>query len=296
MKYSLIIHGGAGKGSPNIFNQIEKKFNIKNIENQHHQSLKECLQIGEDILKKGGKSVDAVSECIRYLEDNKLFNAGKGSVKDIDNLFSLGSCITEGKYKNFGAICSINNIKNPILLSKKLMEKKSIMISGNKSAKYFADKYDLQIVRSSYFNSSYRDKISEISKDLGTVGAVAIDNAGNICSGTSTGGKQYKITGRVGDTPLVGISTIADNNYVGISCTGEGEEIIKNNTASQILYRMKFNNQSMKKSIDDTLNDIKGSCGIIGIDKNYNIYYRKNTERMYVGYSSYSIKQTTELW
>ena len=296
MKYSLIIYGGAGQGTQNMFGQIEKIFNIKNIENQYHHSLKECLKIGENILKKGGKSVDAVSECIRYLEDNELFNAGKGSVKDMNNCFSLDSCITEGKYKSFGANCSINNIKNPILLSKKLMEDNSIMISGNKSSKYFADKYDLQIVRSSYFNSAYREKISKINKDLGTVGAVAIDNAGNICSGTSTGGRQHKITGRVGDTPLVGISTIADNNYVGISCTGEGEEIIKNNTASQILYRMKFNNQSLKNSINDTLNDIKGSCGIIGIDKNYNIYYGKNTEIMYVGYLGDNIQQNTELW
>ena len=296
MKYSLIIHGGAGQGNPDIFSQIEKKFNIKNMENQYYYSLKECLQIGESILNQGGKSIDAVSECIRYLEDNELFNAGKGSVKDINNFFSLDSCITEGKYKSFGANCSINNIKNPILLSKKLMEDNSIMITGNKSSKYFANKYDLQIVRSSYFNSSYREKLSKINKDLGTVGAVAIDNEGNICSGTSTGGLQNKITGRIGDTPLLGVSTIADNNYVGISCTGEGEEIIRNNTASQILYRMKFNNQNLKNSIKDTLNDIKGPCGIIGIDKNYNIYYGKNTERMYLGYVGNNIKQNIELW
>ena len=295
-KYSIIVHGGAGKGSKRTFRQMEDLLGIMNIESKHHESLQECILIGEDILKKNGTAIDAVTQCIKYLEDNELFNAGKGSVRNIDNTVYLDSCITEGSENNYGSICSINNIKNPIELSRALMLDKSLMISGNKSSLYFSKKYNIRTVRPSYYKSVYRDTLSKIHEDLGTVGAVAIDNYGNICAGTSTGGRQKKMRGRIGDTPLVGISTLAENETVGISCSGEGEEIIKSRIASQILYRMKWNQETLEKSIQSSLKSVNGSCGIIGIDKDYNIYYESNTERMFIGYKKHNTEIKTHLW
>ena len=296
MKYSIIIHGGAGRGNKTTFNQLEQTLGIKHLESRHHDALRECITLGETILQNNGTSVDAVTKCIKYLEDNELFNAGKGSVQNIDKEYYLESCITEGKHYNFGSTCLINNIKNPIELSRAFLLNKSLMIAGNESSLYYSGKYDIETVEPSYYQSIYRDTLSKLNEDLGTVGAVAIDNMGQICAGTSTGGRQNKMKGRIGDAPLIGISTIADNDYVGISCTGEGEEIIKAKVASQILFRMKLNQQDLSTSVENTLKSIKGSCGIIGIDKEYRTFFKSNTERMYVGYTHHDTCIHTHLW
>ena len=162
--------------------------------------------------------------------------------------------------------------------------------------KKYCKKFNQSLTNYNYFKSEFRNSLATLSNDMGTVGVVALDMSHNICSGTSTGGRQNKKVGRIGDTPLIGISTIADNNYLGLSCTGNGEEIIKQNTASQILYRCKFNKETLKEAITNTLNNINGSCGIIGIDKQGEIYFKSNTERMYTGYVSSKEKLSTFLW
>ena len=296
MTYALIIHGGAGDGSLSIFKNIEKKFNYSNLENKYHDSLKECLLIGDKILKNNGSAIDAVTECIKYLENNELFNAGKGAVSNCEGNIFHDSCIVDGKTKDFGATCLTNNVKNPIELSKNLMLDESIMIAGNDASEKYCNKFNLPLTNSTYFKSEYRNSLAKFNNDLGTVGVVALDKNNNICAGTSTGGRQNKKVGRIGDTPLIGVSTIADNNFLGISCTGNGEEIIKQNTASQILYRCKFKNETLKQSIDNTLNEINGSCGIIGINKEGDVYFKSNTERMYTGYISSKEELKTFLW
>jgi len=296
MTYALIIHGGAGDGSQSIFKIIESKFNYSNLENKYHNSLKDCLLIGENILKNNGSAIDAVTECIKYLEDNELFNAGKGAVTNSEGNIFHDSCIMNGKTKDFGATCLTNNVKNPIELSKKLMLDESIMIAGNHASEKYCKKFNQSLIDYNYFKSEYRSALANLSIDLGTVGVVALDINNNICAGTSTGGRQNKKVGRIGDTPLIGVSTIADNNFLGISCTGNGEEIIKQNTASQILYRCKFNNETMEEAINNTLNKINGSCGIIGISKQGDVYFKSNTKRMYTGYVSSKEELKTFLW
>lgn len=298
MTYSLIIHGGAGSGSKRILKNIQKKLNIKNLESDYHNSLKECVRLGENILKNNGSSIDAVKTCIQYLENNKLFNAGYGSVKDINGNFSLDASIMYGKDKSWGAITGCNKVKNPILLVDEIRKDNPRFISGDLNTFDLALKYGLETVNPMYYDCNYRNIVSTYNHDLGTVGAVALDLEGNITAGTSTGGTLNKPSGRIGDTPLIGISTIADNESVGISTTGFGEDIIKNQTASQIMFKYKFLNQNINEAISSTIRlfDIKSSVGIIGLDKKGNIYYDSNTPRMYLGYVSSNQEIKTSLW
>ena len=296
MKYSIIIHGGAGRGDKHTFHEIEKTLGITRLESMHHEALRECITVGESILQQNGTSIDAVTKCIKYLEDNELFNAGKGSVRNIDREYYLESSITEGKDYNFGSTCFINNVKNPIELSRAFMLDSSLMIAGNAASLDYSRTYGIETVEPSYYQSMYRDTLSKLNEDLGTVGAVAIDNMGLICAGTSTGGRQNKMRGRIGDAPLIGISTVADNEHVGISCTGAGEEIVKGKVASQILFRMKWNNEDLTDAIERTLHTVNGPCGIIGVDKEYRTYFQSNTERMYVGYTRHDTCISTHLW
>jgi len=296
MSFSLIIHGGAGGGSKDIFKQIENKTGIKNLEEEYHNALNECLNVGKDILSNKGTAIDAVTGCIKYLENNILFNAGRGSVTDCNNVVYNDSCIMCGKTKKWGATCLTNNIKNPIELSKKIMENNSIFVGGNEGALKLAKKFGISITDESYFHTEFRDILSTISHDLGTVGAVAFDTYSNLCAGTSTGGLQNKEVGRIGDSPLIGVSTVADNDGVAVSCTGNGEGIIKNNLASQILYRYKFKNESLQEIVDNTFNNMDALCGIICIDKNGKIYHKANTPRMYLGYVSSDDEPNTLIW
>ena len=290
-KFSIIIHGGAGNGSKSLFRKLEVLVGIPNLEWEYHNSLYKCLEIGKELLKNGVSADKVVESCISYLEDDELFNAGRGSVKDKDGNIYHDACIMDGKTQNWGATCLTNNIKNPIKLASTLMRNYCTMIGGNQNAEIFCHKYDIPTVSSQrYFYSLYRDNISKINKDLGTVGAVVMDINGNIAAGTSTGGRQDKLPGRIGDTPLIGISTLAENGVLGLSCTGSGEDIIKNHTASQILYRYKFTDMSLLKCMKRTINNFtprdSASCGVIGIDKDGIPYYYSNTERFYV--ASYS--------
>lgn len=284
MSYALIVHGGAGSGSREIFDLLEKEYGVKDLENRYKKSIEECLNLGKHSLKNGGTSLDAVEQCVRYLEDNELFNAGVGSVYDDHNEITHDACITEGRTKKFGAVTNSVNIKNPISLARVLMNRASSFIGDNRTLLEIADEEKLETVDNSYFRSEFREKLSQAYKDLGTVGAVAIDMYGDICSGTSTGGLQGKTRGRIADSSCIGVSTLADNDYVGISTTGNGEEIFKNQVASQVLFRMRFNSETIKDAIDNTIAQVTKSCGVIGVSKNYDVYYSHNTPRMYVGY------------
>ena len=303
--YAIIIHGGAGNGSIKLFDKLEANYEeFKNLRIRFKESLDTCSNIGKYLLENGKLAVDAVEECIRYLEDNELFNAGIGAVKDEQNQIYHDACITEGKDFKWGAICMSQNIKNPISLVRALMENENRLICGNGVniiAKKYEDKRNIVFVDNSYFRTNFRDKLDEVLEEkvnFGTVGVVALDKYGNICAGTSTGGLSKKPLGRIGDSPLIGISTIADNNYCGISCTGKGEEFIRHNVASNIKHRMEYLNESLKDAIDNTLNKLnKGTGGIIGLDKNGNVYSNFNTKRMYRSYyNSKEDKIVSEIW
>ena len=316
MTYSLIIHGGAGKGSKSFFNKIKKKDPaFRNLEDQYKSALHNITKIGEDMLKDGHKALDVVEVCCSYLEDNELFNAGVGASKDIEGNITHEATIVDGKTLNFGSVCDCNIINNPIKFAKLLLPH-SLTLCGNKNIrkhlnnkhsnnkhlnnkhsnnKQSSPKTNIKQTTMKHFNSVFRDKLSKLTQELDTCGVVAMDRYGNIASGSSTGGLTNRPVGRIGDTHINGISTIADNNLCGICVSGCGEEIIKHHVASNVFYQMKYGNVSLKSAINKVLKECN-NCGIVGIDKSGSIYHNKNTERMYIGKCSNKTDISVEIW
>jgi L-asparaginase / beta-aspartyl-peptidase len=300
--YSLVIHGGAGDLTKSAIKRINVETNKINLEKEYKNALEECCKIGENILRRRGCATDAVLECIKYMENNELFNAGKGSSANYKNKFRLEATIMDGREGDYGSCTLINKVKNPICLAEKIMNSDNTakFIGGSKATQRLAKKYKLETVSSRYYKSSYRTKLNNINKDhnYGTVGAVAMDVNGNIVAGTSTGGLFEKEKGRIGDTPIVNISTFADNKIGGLSLTGKGEYIMKKAVAYDIIARMKYRKISMTKAVEETLKTLdKNNVGIIGIDaKNGNTIMKFNTKRMFRGSvvnNKKSIKQCT---
>ena len=299
MSYSLILHGGAGIGSKLFFSNIQKKDSFfVNLEEEYRNALYSITDIGNQMLKNGSNAIDVVEKCCIELENNELFNAGIGSSSDIENKISHEAIIVDGKTLNFGGICNSNQIKNPIKLAKLLLSK-SIIISGNKNIKNYYIKHlsnkKLLFTSPQYFKSVFREKIKKYIKEMDTIGVVARDIYGNIASGSSTGGLTNRPCGRLGDTHMNGISTIADNRYAGIVVTGHGENIIKHHVASNVFYNIKYSNISLKKAINKVIKECP-KCGIIGIDNKGNIFHNKNTDRMYVGMCSNKLSIKISIW
>jgi beta-aspartyl-peptidase (threonine type) len=299
MTYSLIIHGGAGGGTKQLFKKLAE-YNpllFHDLENRFHYCLKECVSLGEKMLQNNCSASDVVLKCIEYMENCELFNAGKGAVLDRKNKVSLDASMMEGKNGGWGGVMNTNVLKNPSSLCYKLMNSRSGLITGNENILELAKQYNLEIIKDpNYFITKFRTEMALHSKDNGTVGVVCRDNEGLIVAGTSTGGRQNKQSGRVGDSPIIGIGSYANNLCCGLSLTGHGEDIISHHGAIQIYYRMKFNNQDMKTAIDETINTITKGCGIIGINKDGSIYYNFNTKRMYVGFVTSGQKIKTSIW
>lgn len=300
MKYSLIIHGGAGKGSKSFFNNI-KSIDIRftNLVNVYNNALYEITQYGKELLENGVKAIDVVEKCCIKLENNELFNAGIGSSKNIDNKITHEATIVDGKTLNYGSICECNIIKNPITFSKFLL-KDSMILCGNTNIKnyYYNNNKkpnNVEFVKSNYFTSELKSALNSLYQELDTVGVVALDIYGNIASCSSTGGLSNRLSGRIGDTHINGISTIADNKYCGLAVSGCGENIIKHHVASNVFYQLKYSKKNLKTCIDNILKECP-KCGIIGIDKEGDIYYNKNTERMFIGYCSNKLDINTSIW
>lgn len=255
-------------------------------------------------LKAGGSSLDAIQTAIVLLEDSPLFNAGKGAVYTYDGGHELDASVMDGKTLNAGAVAGVRTIKNPILLAIDVMNKSShVMLSGS-GAEQFANSLGYEQVNNSYFDSPFRyaawqrfmakqqsDKQAwhEVTnaKDykFGTVGAVALDKQGNIAAGTSTGGMTGKRWGRVGDSPVIGAGTYANNDSCAVSATGHGEFFIRYNVAATICARMQYASESLQQAaetvINKTLKNVGGDGGVIALDKQGNIAMPFNTEGMY---------------
>ena len=284
-EYVLVIHGGAGT--------ILKKNLSSEKQELYHNKLKEALLTGEDILKKGGTSLDAITATIMVMENFPLFNAGKGAVFTEEGIVEMDASIMDGKTAQAGAVAGVHSIKNPILAARLVMENTNhVLITGDGADKLASD-YNLEIVDSSYFFTENRWKSykkakakNEIEKH-GTVGAVALDKHGNLAAGTSTGGMTYKMKGRVGDSPIIGAGTYADNNTCAISATGHGEFFIRNVVAYDISALMKYKELSLQEAanyvINDKLKKIGGSGGIIAVDHNGEYTMTFNTPGMYRG-------------
>ncbi len=310
-KYILVIHGGAGTILKNNMTPEKEKL--------YKQGLQNALNAGNDILKNHGAAIDAVEAAIKILEDDSLFNAGKGAVFTNEGKNELDASIMDGKNLKAGAVAGVTNIKNPIAAARAVMDKSEHVIMAGKGAEQFAAMNGCETVDPSYFFTTQRwldlqdakkqDSLKAMHKDstkaflkqpdnydykYGTVGAVALDMKGNLAAGTSTGGMTDKRFGRVGDSPIIGAGTYADNNTCAISCTGWGEYFIRLVMAKTISDRIEFAHQSLKDAADEMimkkLPALGGDGGLIAVDKAGNFTMSFDTEGMYRGY----IKSTGE--
>ncbi len=235
-KIGIAIHGGAGT--------ILKSKMTPEKEARYKKALEEALQEGWDYLVKNKSSLDAVERAVEVMENNELFNAGKGSVFTHEGLHKMDASIMDGKTLKAGCVSSVSNVKNPVLLARRILDNSEFIYLNGKGAEEFAGKMDLRFEADEYFFNEFRyeqylramkeDKVqldhSEpgVEKKFGTVGAVALDFRGNLAAATSTGGMTNVKFGRIGDTPIIGAGTYANNKTCAVSCTGNGEYFITN--------------------------------------------------------------------
>jgi beta-aspartyl-peptidase (threonine type) len=277
-KYTIVIHGGAGtisKSMPDSLREVYLK------------ALSEALSIGKAILEKGGSSLDAVEQVIRFLEDNSMFNAGKGAVYTSGGTHELDASIMDGSNLSTGAVALIKRVKNPITLARYVMEKTPHVLLGGEGADKFAEEMGLEIVPNTYFDIEprYREFLKVKEKIEGTVGCVALDLKGNLAAGTSTGGRTNKMVGRIGDSPLINAGTYANNKTCAVSGTGIGEEFIRHTVAYNVSALMEFKGMTLKQAADEVIFKMlkKDDGGIIAVDKNGNYAMPFNTFGMYRG-------------
>jgi beta-aspartyl-peptidase (threonine type) len=304
-KYVLVIHGGAGT--------ILRSSMTPEKEKLYKQGLQNALNAGNAVLKNGGTALDAVEASIQVLEDDSLFNAGKGAVFTNEGKNEMDASIMDGKTLKAGAVAGITNIKNPITAARVVMDKSEHVMMAGRGAELFAAANGCTVVDPSYFFTTQRwndlleakqeDSLKTLHKDstkaflkqpgnhdykYGTVGAVALDMYGNLAAATSTGGMTDKRYGRIGDSPIIGAGTYADNNTCAVSCTGWGEYFIRLVMAKTISDRMEFAQQSLKDAANEMimkkLPALGGDGGLIAVDKNGDFTMSFDTDGMYRGY------------
>ncbi|MEQ5139446.1 isoaspartyl peptidase/L-asparaginase family protein [Proteus vulgaris] len=299
----LVIHGGAGT--------ITKDTITPEQEKEYKEKLTEALNAGYAVLNSGGTSIEAVQKSINVMEDSPLFNAGKGAVFTHDGRNELDASIMGGKTRNAGAVAGVTTVKNPINAAIAVMEKSPHVLMVSNGADLFAKEQGLTIVDPSYFRTEHRwqqlqkaiekeqvvldhdGKTATLFIDpmmydykYGTVGAVALDQHGNLAAGTSTGGMTNKRYGRVGDSPIIGAGNYADNETVAVSATGSGEMFIRTLAAFNIAAQVKYQNLPLEKAAQNALDEVKainGSGGVIVLDKSGDYTMSFNSEGMYRG-------------
>ena len=307
-KIAIVVHGGAGPDSAFI------KAHVKD----YKKGLEKALNAAYDILKNEGTAADAVEAAINAMEDNPFFNAGRGAAINAKGEIELCASIMEGKDKKAGAIAIVKNIKNPVSLAKAVMLNTNYIYLGGEGALNFAKKTDVALEPDSYFVTEHQfDEYSKKRKEAfdgnrdialeqinqrfhGTVGAVALDCAGNIAAATSTGGTAYCKEGRIGDSSMIGVGSFADNATCAISSTGDGEYLIKSMVVHSISCIMKYKHKSLKAACREVIHvenkDSGGDMGVIAIDANGNIAIEFNTERMHRGWKTGEAKATVKIY
>lgn len=298
---ALAIHGGAGT--------IEKSKMTAEQEQAYRDKLREALDRGYAVLEKGGASLDAVTAAINVLEDSPLFNAGKGAVYTYDGTHELDASIMDGKTRQAGAVAGVTRIQNPINLARMVMEDSPFVMLAGEGAEAFAQSQGVRFVDNKSFDTEQRfeqlkkakEKLRKESKQdkdyqaaveslptpfkMGTVGAVALDKAGNLAAGTSTGGMTAKRFGRIGDSPVIGAGTFADNRSCAVSATGHGEYFIRYNVAADICARVEYQKESVTDAADQVINQVLlpvgGTGGVIVLDAKGDMALTFNTKGMY---------------
>lgn len=302
-KYTIAIHGGAGT--------IVKEDMTPELEHAYCEGLKDALRAGYGVLEQGGSAVNAVKAAVVSLEDNVLFNAGRGSVFTKKGLQEMDAAIMNGQNLEAGAVAGVRSVRNPIELATEVMLQSDHVFLSGKGANDFAIKQGIKLEPDEYFFSQFRydqwkamrdsdnysldhthHDIDELMKNkkFGTVGAVACDSEGNIAAATSTGGMTNKKYGRIGDTPVIGSGTYADNKTCAVSCTGHGEVFIKAVAAYNVSALMEYKGETLQNAAEQVvlkkLVDMKGEGGLIAVDAQANIALVFNSEGMYRGVQS----------
>jgi beta-aspartyl-peptidase (threonine type) len=285
-EWAIALHGGAGSMMPENYTSEQVQ--------QYEADLNAALKIGEDILTNGGTSLDAVEKVVNYLEDCPLFNAGKGAVFTHDGKNELDAAIMNGADLQAGAVAGIGDIKNPISAARLVMEKSEHVLMVGSGASLFASQNGAEVVDSTYFYTerSYHalQRTLERDKKVGTVGCVALDKHGNLAAATSTGGMTNKRYGRVGDVPIIGAGTYANNSTCAISATGHGEYFIRYTVAHDISALMEYKGLTLAQAADEVihnkLEEVDGRGGIISVDKWGNVHLSFNTSGMFRAYAT----------
>src|SRR5437870_4520260 len=310
-KIGLAIHGGAGT--------IERSKMTPEKEREYRAGLERALTAGYEILKRGGSSLDATEAVVRVLEDDPHFNAGRGSVFTSAGTNEMDASIMDGKTLKAGAVGSVQHIKNPINLARLVMEKSPHVMLDCAGAEAFAKANGIELVDQKYFFTQQRwdalQKMKAAEQNRasgagtsflitdqdrhGTVGAVALDKDGNLAAATSTGGTTNKLPGRIGDTPVIGAGTYANNQTCAVSCTGDGEYFIRTAAAHEVSALMKYRDMTLQDAAQTALDSVKqlgGTGGLIAIDRNGDIALPFNTNGMYRGYVDPNGKFVVEIY
>jgi beta-aspartyl-peptidase (threonine type) len=307
--WAIAIHAGAGV--------IAKNSPKEEIEGAR-EGLRQALEVGRALLASGAEGVDVVEAVISVLEDNPRFNAGKGAVYTAEGRHELDASIMDGATLGCGAVTGVSTVKNPIRLARRVMDQTRHVLLAMAGAEAFADtQLDIKRVPSSYFDTEKRfqslqdwrkrqtplsllDRESEDETNLwkSTVGCVVLDQAGNLAAGTSTGGMTGKRYGRVGDSPLIGAGTYANNDTCAVSCTGSGEEFIRHNVARDIADRMRYGKQSADQAANAVIFEVlqPGDGGTIVVDKDGSIVMLFNTSGMFRGAANASGRFDIAIW
>jgi len=294
---AFAIHGGAGFVDSN---KVSPELRAR-----YRTVLSEAALTGYGILKRGGTSLEAVEAAIRILEDSPLFNAGRGAVTNAEGFCELDASIMDGSKRQAGAVAGLTSVKNPITLARLVKDSTSHVLLMGEGAERFASQMPVERVERSYFLERDPDKKGEVPAWLhdakfGTVGAVALDRNGNLAAGTSTGGMRGKKFGRVGDVPIIGAGTYAENGVVAVSCTGHGEFFIRQVAAYEVAALMKYKGMSVQQAADEVIHQqlkpIGGSGGLIALDAQGNFHLPFNSGSMFRASVDNAGKITVAIW
>jgi len=300
--FAIAIHGGAGT--------ILRKFMTEEKEQAFRSGMADSLKAGHDILKAGGSALDATQAAVVVMEDNPIFNAGKGAVYTHDGDHEMDACVMDGSTRDFGAVAAVRLIANPIKLARLVLDESPHVLLGGMGAERFAEKHGVKLVEDSrYFDTDHRWRQlqqalkrekqnagkpqtqldhSDDRDKIGTVGAVALDVNGHLAAATSTGGMTNKRFGRIGDTPMIGAGTYADDKCA-VSATGVGEMIMRAVLSYDIAALMEYKNMSLAEAAEFVVmtkfKEFGGNGGVVAIDCEGNIAMPFNSDGMYRGYT-----------
>ena len=306
-QFTLVIHGGAGT--------IKKSHLSKEEEKAYRETMEDALAYGQKMLAKGASSIDVVEAVVMRLEDSPLFNAGRGSVYSHTGQHEMDAAVMDGRTKQAGAVAGVRHVRNPVVAARLVMDSTEHVLLAGAGAERFIKDMELPIKDSVWFaterrhkqwqralaretieldhsgkneQGSLHDDEGEQTTKFGTVGAVALDRYGNVAAATSTGGLTNKKYGRIGDSPLIGAGTWAENETAALSCTGRGEYFIRQAAAHDIASRIRYQHLSLDSAasivIQQELKPVGGKGGVIGVDQQGNITMTFNTRGMYRGY------------